>query len=136
MIFEKMKGKRRIVKLGKDDWFETKNGVKFPIKNKPMIFGDLHQSYNDNLERLTKIETEREKGSTDFDINEYVETVNNYIDEFYLIIKTITEFNGFDVDVEFIKSNLDYEDPYWYMQSVSLGRPVYSVDEYMVKKKL
>lgn len=135
MIFEKKKGKRRVVKLGNNDWYETKNGVKFPIKSKPMIFGDLHQSYSDNLGELTKIEAEREKGSDDFDAEKYTEIVNNYINDFYLIIKTVTEFNGYDVDVEFIKSNLDYEDPYWYMQSVSLSRPVYSVDDYMQKKK-
>lgn len=138
MKLEKIKGRKRIVQLGKDDWFETGTGVKFPIKTKPMIFSEMHQEFNLNLQAVATADEDRIKHIKDgieFDWNEYKDIVNNYMDSFYEVVITVTNFNGYEVDIEFIKNNMGFDDPYFYMQTVSLGRPVYAVNEILEKKK-
>jgi hypothetical protein len=138
MIFEKKKNRSRVVKLGKNDWYETFSGAKFPIKQKPMAFADLQIEFNEDLAKVQEYETKRIealKNDEDFDLEEYAKIVNDYLEDFYNTVKLVTEFNGYSVDKEYIKANLGYEDPYWYVQSVSMGKPIYSIDEYDLKKK-
>lgn len=138
MLYEKKKGRTRIVKFGKDDWFESESGAKFPIKSKPMIFTDMYQEFIQDMETINTTESKRVdallKGE-EFDLEEFAQKTVQYLDNFYEIVITVSNFNGWDIDVEFIKSNMGFTDPYWYMQSVTLGKPIYDFDSKELKKK-
>lgn len=133
---EKKTGKRhRVLEFTDNDWYVTGSDARFPIKVKPMVFADLHAEFNSNLSKVTEQETMRTSEDPNFSLEEYTKVVNDYLEDFYNIVITVTDFNGYKVDKEFIKLNMGYDDPYWYIQSVSLGRPVYCIEDYEIKKK-
>lgn len=138
MIMEKIKNRTRVVKLGDQDWFETASGAKFPIKAKPMIFSDLYEEFTTQFQDIAKLEEDRNKAiktQAEFDLQNYADKVSEYLETFYDVVIQVTAFNGYTVDKEYIKANMDYSDPYWYMTSVLNSKPIYDLPSLEVKKK-
>jgi len=137
MKYEKVKNRTRIIKMGKKDWYETESGAKFPIKSKPMIFMDMQTEFNEYLIQIQEQEKNRKtvKNDKDFDVETYTNIVNEWLEIFYNTVEKVSKFNGYEIDIEFIKSNMSAEDPYWYINSVSQGRAIYSIDDLIEKKK-
>ena len=138
MLCEKIKNRNRVVQLTDGDWYETQSGAKFPIKSKPMIFSDLYQEFSDDFNRIAKLEDERAKAireGKDFDLENYSKVINDYLQTFYSTVIQVTAFNGWQVDEDYIKTNMDYTDPYWYMTSVLNGKPIYDLPSLELKKK-
>jgi len=138
MKFNKIKNRTRITILKDGDWYETNSGAKFPVKTKPMIFSDLQEEFNASVKAVSKAEAERieaNKKKEKFDLDGYTKIVNDYVESFYDIVIMVSKFNGYEVDLEYIKANMSFEDPYWYITSVATGLPTYSFEIAKEKKK-
>jgi hypothetical protein len=145
MVFKKIENRRRIVVLKDDDWFETFSGARLPIKEKPMIFGDVLQDFIGDMSKITELEKQRVEAlnnNKDFDkADEYAQVVLSYIEKFREAVKMVTNFNGYEIDDEYIQAHMSNEDMYFYMQSVNTGVPQYGFSDMTdkieeIKKKM
>lgn len=132
---EKIKNRKRIIVLTDSDFYITESGAKFPIKSKPMIFSDMQVEFNSGIAEIQKVEQARESGAVDFDLEAYTVAVNSYLELFYDIVILVSRFNGYNIDIDYIKANMSHADPYWYINSVAEGVALYSVKDLIEKKK-
>jgi hypothetical protein len=138
MIYEKKKNRTRVVTFGKGDWYETLSGEKLPIKSAPMIFNDLYFEFIQKNTQVVELEGQRVKAQEegkDFDMEQYAKIGNEYLNLFKEIVIKVTEFQGFDIDEEWIDANLAYEDMLFYVVSVKNKTPIYTAEELVDTKK-
>lgn len=129
MIYEKKKKRSRVVILEDGDFYETMSGVKVPIKQKPLIFFDLQAEITQKSIKLLDYEKKRKENEDEFDYEEYTRFLLQYYADFYNLIITVINFNGWEVDEEFIKSNFSPDDLQWFIRSVASGVPIYSLED-------
>jgi len=137
MIFKRRKNRTRVVPINDGQCYETFSGEKLPIMQAPMVFTDLYKEFLEKNDEVVKLEKERREfaiKNEDFDYDEYAKVANQYIELAYDIIKTVIEFQGYEIDIEWIKNNFTQDDMVFYLYSVNLKRPVYTIEDLIEKK--
>lgn len=134
MIYEKKKNRTRIVELKDGQCYELMSGEKLPIKSTPMIFSDLYAEWAVGQEEIGRIMTDLAEGKLELDEKTQKALDTNYNLSIEIITASVN-FMGYEIDEEWIKSNMSFEDVLFYIYSLNLKRPVYCIEDFIETKK-
>lgn len=144
MIYEKIESNTRRLELDPDkDFFVTATGAAFPIKVKPLKYMRMIAAIDEKRRKLTESLLQEDATTTEDAAAAKKRRdllVDNYYDAIEDLIITVSKFNGYKIDKEFIESNMGVDiefqgnDFIMYLYSLSEGRPIYSADD--LKKKM